>query len=188
MPDNELNFKSLLDAIRRQESSVNRDDPNETTKPLPLVNPKSGARGPMQVVPNAAMEPGYEEYGAKSVFDIAEGMFGQKFDRSEQSAKDLLDIPEVNRAYAEAYMRAMIKRFDGDIDKAVGAYNAGPGRMLEADGKHYNLPEETQDYIGNVRQYYNQSTGDNYGITVSPTPRLRPGSVKPKMRPKGLLG
>ena len=62
---------SLLDAIRRQESSVNRDDPNETTKPLPLVNPESGARGPMQVVPKAAMKPGYEEYGAKSVFDIA---------------------------------------------------------------------------------------------------------------------
>ena len=57
MPDNDLNFMSLLDAIRRQESSVNRDDPNETTKPLPLVNPESGARGPMQVVPKAAMKP-----------------------------------------------------------------------------------------------------------------------------------
>jgi len=185
MPD--LNFQSLLDAIQRQESSVNRDDPSETTKPLPLVNPKSGARGQMQVVPGAAMKPGYAAQGARDVFDIAEEMFGQKFERNEQTAKDLLDIPEVNRAYAETYMRAMIERFGGDIDKAVGAYNAGPVRMLNADGKYYNLPPETQNYIGNVRQYYNQATGDNYGITVSPTPRMRPGSVRPKARPGGLL-
>lgn len=186
MPD--YDFKSLLDAIRRQESSRNRDDPNETTKPLPLVNPESGARGPMQVVPKAAMDPGYAAQGAKDVFDIAEDLFGEKFERDEATAKELLDIPEVNRAYADAYMRAMIERFDGDIDKAVGAYNAGPGRMLDADGKYYNLPAETQQYIDNVRQYYNQSTGDNYGITVSPTPRMRPGSVRPQARPAGLLG
>lgn len=167
-------FKSLLDAIQRQESSVNRDDRNEVTKPLPLVNPKSGARGQMQVVPSAAMDPGYSAQGAKDVFDIAEEIFGQKFERNEKTAKDLLDIPEVNRAYAETYMRAMIERFGGDIDKAVGAYNAGPGRMLDADGKYDNLPTETQDYVNNVRQYYNQATGDNYGITLSPRPRMRP--------------
>ena len=62
MPD--YDFKSLLDAIQRQESSRNRDDRNEVTKPLPLVNPKSGARGQMQVVPGAAMDPGYAAQGA----------------------------------------------------------------------------------------------------------------------------
>ena len=186
MPD--LNFQSLLDAIQRQESSYNRDDPSSPTKQLPLVNPDSGARGQMQAKPESAMKPGYEEFGARNVFDVAEGVFpGKKFARSEQSAMELLDIPEVNRAWAEDYMTALIKRFDGNIDQAVGAYNAGPGTMLNADRKYQNLPEETQTYIDNVRQYYNQDTGENYGITVSPRPpAIRMG--RPQKRREGLLG
>jgi len=176
MPNYDFDFQSLLDAIQRQESSYNRDDPTAPTKQLPLVNPDSGARGQMQAKPSSAIEPGY---GAKSVFEIAESVFpGKKFDRTDQAARDLLDIPEVNRAWAENYMMAMLERFDGNVDQAVGAYNAGPKRMLDADRKYENLPSQAQEYINNVRQYYNQSTGDNYGITVAP---------RPPSRPKGLL-
>tara|TARA_R110000868_G_scaffold321033_1_gene582116 strand:+ start:468 stop:1061 length:594 start_codon:yes stop_codon:yes gene_type:complete len=195
----ELNFKSLLDSVRRQESSTDRyhDGP---TKDLPIVNPRSGARGPYQVVPGPAMEPGYGEFGAKSVFDIAEGLFpGKKFDRTEQSARDLLDIPEVNEAYASTYLQAMIDRFDGNVDQALSAYNYGPPATLNADRKYQNVPPETQRYIDNIRQFYNQATGGgNYGITMSPRPQMRPKgppppaapptSLYPQMRPKGLLG
>jgi len=194
MPNYDFDFQSLLDAIQRQESSYNRDDPTAPTKQLPLVNPDSGARGQMQVKPSSAIKPGYAEFGAQSVFDVAEGLFPDKqFERTDQAARDLLDIPEVNRAWAENYMMAMLERFDGNVDQAVGAYNAGPGRMLNADRKYENLPEQTQEYINNVRQYYNQSTGDNYGITVAPRPQGRPqagslGMTQPQARPKGLLG
>ena len=179
MPNSDFDFQSLLDAIQRQESSYNRDDPTAPTKQLPLVNPVSGARGQMQAKPSSAIEPGYAEFGAQSVFDVAEGLFPDKqFERTDQAARDLLDIPEVNRAWAENYMMAMLERFDGNVDQAVGAYNAGPKRMLDADRKYENLPDQTQEYINNVRQYYNQSTGNNYGITVAP---------RPPSRPKGLL-
>jgi membrane-bound lytic murein transglycosylase D len=41
------------------------------------------------------------------------------------------------------YFRAMLDRFNGDVKRAVSAYNAGPQRV--DSGK--TLPKETQDYV-----------------------------------------
>lgn len=48
------------------------------------------------------------------------------------------------------YMSALIKQFGGDVDKAIMAYNAGPGNVRT--GRAYGF-KETKDYLSNVKSY-----------------------------------
>jgi soluble lytic murein transglycosylase-like protein len=45
----------------------------------------------------------------------------------------------------------MLKKFDGDIEKTLAAYNAGPGNVEQYNG----VPpfEETKNYINRVKGY-----------------------------------
>jgi tape measure domain-containing protein len=47
-------------------------------------------------------------------------------------------------------MSDLIKQFNGDIDKAIMAYNAGPGNVQS--GKAYGF-KETKNYLSNVKAY-----------------------------------
>lgn len=53
--------------------------------------------------------------------------------------------PYANLAGGARYLRQQLDRFDGDIELALAAYNAGPGRVLRARG----VPaiRETQSYV-----------------------------------------
>ena len=57
---------------------------------------------------------------------------------------DPLD-PYGNLAGGARYLRQQLDRFDGDLERALAAYNAGPGRVLRAGG----IPAipETQSYV-----------------------------------------
>lgn len=57
-------------------------------------------------------------------------------------------------------MSALIKQFGGDIDKAIMAYNAGPGNVQ--NGKAYGF-KETKNYLSNVKGYMAGSTGFKQG-------------------------
>lgn len=58
------------------------------------------------------------------------------------------DDPFANLEGGARYLRAQLDRFDGDIEKALAAYNAGPGRVEKAGG----IPRirETQNYVSSV--------------------------------------
>lgn len=56
--------------------------------------------------------------------------------------------PYANLEGGARYLRAQLDRFDGDLEKALAAYNAGPGRVERADG----IPRirETQHYVAAI--------------------------------------
>jgi hypothetical protein len=56
--------------------------------------------------------------------------------------------PAANLAGGAQYLRRMLDMFDGDVERALAAYNAGPGRVQRANG----IPAiaETQSYVSNI--------------------------------------
>lgn len=56
--------------------------------------------------------------------------------------------PAANLAGGARYLRQMLDLFDGDVERALAAYNAGPGRVTRANG----IPAiaETRAYVSNI--------------------------------------
>lgn len=56
--------------------------------------------------------------------------------------------PFANLEGGARYLREQLDRFDGDLEKALAAYNAGPGRVERANG----IPRirETQNYVASI--------------------------------------
>ena len=57
------------------------------------------------------------------------------------------------------YLRQLLDQFDGNVEKALAAYNAGPGRVRSAGG----VPAiaETQAYVSSIVRRISISTGGN---------------------------
>jgi soluble lytic murein transglycosylase len=92
----------------------------------PMAVSKKGARGLMQLMPATA-----EQLGVSNVHDPRENLRG-----------------------GVRYLRKLLDQFQGDVELAVAAYNAGPGAIT----KYRGLPPypETVDYVKKVRKYYDQ--------------------------------
>ncbi len=58
------------------------------------------------------------------------------------------DDPMENLEGGARYLREQLDRFDGDLEKALAAYNAGPGRVIRAGG----VPDiyETKQYVAAI--------------------------------------
>lgn len=73
------------------------------------------------------------------------------------------------------YLRMMIKRFEGNLDYVLAAYNAGPGNV----DKYKGVPpfRETKNYIRKVKHYYQQYVS---AVSTSKNPA---GAKKSKIIP-----
>lgn len=99
-----------------------------------------GAQGVMQLMPSTA-----RALGVSNSFDPAQNIMG--------GAK---------------YLRQQLDTFDGDVSKALAAYNAGPGAVKKYDG----IPpyRETQNYVTKVLSYAgNDVTVPSMGLTDTPS-------------------
>jgi peptidoglycan lytic transglycosylase len=94
----------------------------------PDAQSPSGAIGLMQLLPETAA-------------GIAERTGGSRFQTS-----DLYD-PELNVRYGSWYLRHLLDKYDGDLRKALAAYNGGQGNVDR--GIQY---AETKAYVDRVRE------------------------------------
>lgn len=83
----------------------------------------AGARGLMQLMPATA-----RSLGVSDSFD-----------------------PEQNVMGGTRFLKDMLRRYNGDVDAALAAYNWGPGNV---DKRPDRLPRETRDYLVRVKQLY----------------------------------
>ena len=86
------------------------------------------AKGEMQVLDGTNRDPGY---GVKPAAD---------------------DSPEERARVGRDYLAAMVREYDGDVSKALAAYNWGPGNLDRAVKEHgpnwlQAAPEETRNYV-----------------------------------------
>jgi soluble lytic murein transglycosylase-like protein len=65
--------------------------------------------------------------------------------------------PAANLIGGARYLRELLDQFDGDVEKALAAYNAGPGRVRSAGG----VPAiaETRAYVASIVRHISYSTG-----------------------------
>jgi Transglycosylase SLT domain len=119
-------FADLIDRLSHQESSGQQFDANGQ----PLTS-SAGAIGVMQVMPTTAPE--------------AAKMAGVPWD--EYAYKN---DPDYNKIIGIAYLENMLERYDGNVEKALIAYNAGPGRADQYAAGNPYLPAETQDYVRKI--------------------------------------
>jgi hypothetical protein len=140
-------------AALQQVESGNRDFDGAGN---PIQSPK-GAMYRNQVMPATAANPGY---GIRPV--------------QNQS-------PEEYNRVGQEYYQAMLKQFGGDEQKALAAYNAGPGRVqknITANSGQMNvgqLPQETQSYLQKVGNVVNKMIPSAQAGTV-PQPPANVGS------------
>ena len=92
----------------------------------PRVRSAKGAQGLMQLIPSTA-----RLVGCSDTYDPRENILG-----------------------GANYLRMMLKRFEGKLEYALAAYNAGPGNVE----KYKGIPpfRETQNYVRKVKHYYKQ--------------------------------
>ena len=86
------------------------------------------AKGEMQVLDGTNRDPGY---GVKPAAD---------------------DSPDERARVGRDYLAAMVREYDGDVSKALAAYNWGPGNLDRAVKEHgpnwlQAAPEETRSYV-----------------------------------------
>jgi soluble lytic murein transglycosylase len=111
----------------------------------------AGARGLMQITPEAAKE--IERLSGGTTFEL-----------------DDLSDPEINIRYGTFLLRELMERFDGDEVAVLAAYNAGPSNAEEWGGSGLGVEDipfpETRAYVEEVldkRGAYRDEYGQELG-------------------------
>ena len=126
------------------------------------VSPK-GAMGLMQLMPDTASRYGVARDGLQE--------------------RKLFD-PATNIRAGTSYLRDLLNLFNGSLELALAAYNAGEGAVQRA-GNRIPAYRETQDYVRTVLQLYAALRPAPRPRAPEPTPAAAPASPAP---PPAILG
>ncbi len=155
--------------IERFEADDYVPPPPAPPAPAPVAEVKAPPRDPKAILRDAAgkyaLPPAFVESVAKveSAFKTnavspkgAIGVMQLMPGTAKALAADPND-PEQNIDAGTRLLRQLLIKYNGDVAKALAAYNAGSGAVDKYDG----VPpyQETQDYVGKVIQNYKQSGG-----------------------------
>src|SRR6185369_7556794 len=117
----------LLDLVERVQGQESGGDQSAVSS--------AGAVGVMQVMPDTAPE--------------AAAMAGLPWDEEAYH-----NDAAYNKLLGIAYLSSLLEKYDGDVEKALAAYNAGQGRVdnaLSQGGDWIGaLPAETQNYVAKI--------------------------------------
>ena len=91
----------------------------------------AGAKGLMQLMPGTA-----RDLGVQDPFNPVENIWA-----------------------GSRYLKQMLERHNGSLNKALASYNWGPGNF-DRYGRNGNMPGETRRYISSVNKYYTQFKQD----------------------------
>ena len=147
----------LENLVRQAESGGKRYGTDGQLLQGPMTRFGERAQGEMQVMPATAKDPGY-------------GIKPADFSGTPEQRAD-----EVARVGREK-LQVLVKRYGGDISKAVGAYNWGEGNVDKGVAKAAKgdagdwlslAPSETQTYVKGIVQQYNAGSG------AAPMPTLQ---------------
>jgi hypothetical protein len=98
--------------------------------------------------PNAVSPKG--AIGLAQIMPATGAMFGV--------TREQLFDPAINLWVQRQYMTYLLNRYQGDVHKAVAAYNAGPGNVDKG-----RIPSETQKYLGNLLGGYSSAASRLFG-------------------------
>ncbi|HAU5488816.1 TPA: lytic transglycosylase domain-containing protein [Cronobacter sakazakii] len=116
----------------------------------------------------------YNVSGAAGAFQFMPGTARGLGLRVDSQVDERLD-PEKSRAAASIYMSQLLKRYNGNVDNALRAYNWGMGNVDKwiANGSDPSaLPKETREYTGKV--HGNMGDSRNYYATQGRMADSRP--------------
>jgi len=137
-------FEELVAAVKQAESRGKRYKDDGKT----LTTSSKGALGEMQVMPKTITDPGFGVVPAK--------------DKSPD------EIARVGRDYLQA-----MKQKYGDTEKALIAYNWGPGstdKWIAAGANPEKLPQETKSYVERVKGLLGGVSRETSTAKAEPTP------------------
>ena len=138
--------KNDVSSIMSKAGDVSGTNEEKAEKLLPfLINQESGgnndavsskgARGLTQVMPETGVDPGYGVAPLK-----------------DQS-------PEEYRRFGKDYLVAMLNKYDGDVEKSLAAYNAGPGNVDDWVAASANEVAAAQGQLGQRTMSNNAADG-----------------------------
>lgn len=147
-----LSTDALFNALINQESGGKHYGDGS------LLRSGKGARGISQVMPATGQDPGY------GVSPLAN------------------DSKEEYLRFGRDYLTAMLGEFDGDTQKALAAYNAGPGAVKKAVSSHganwlSAMPGETQAYVPSIMSQAGKGGSTNY-YSIDARGATDPGAVE----------